>query len=93
MQGYIKKSSLTVNRFFHSFSLLNIPKPIWALSISTLLMTLSGSIVFTIAPHYLIDVLKLDKQSVGWMEGIVESCALIVRMASGSLSDFLCGEN
>lgn len=88
MPGHIKKSSSTVNRFIHSFSLHNIPKPIWALSISTLLMTLSGSIVFTIAPHYLIDVLKLDKQSVGWMEGVVESCALIVRMASGSLSDF-----
>jgi MFS family permease len=88
MPGHIKKSSSAVNRFFHSFSLHNIPKPIWALSISTLLMTLSGSIVFTIAPHYLIDVLKLDKQSVGWMEGVVESCALIVRMASGSLSDF-----
>lgn len=88
MPEHIKKSSSAVNRFFHSFSLHNIPKPIWALSISTLLMTLSGSIVFTIAPHYLIDVLKLDKQSVGWMEGVVESCALIVRMASGSLSDF-----
>lgn len=88
MPGHIKKSSSAINRFFHSFSLHNIPKPIWALSISTLLMTLSGSIVFTIAPHYLIDVLKLDKQSVGWMEGVVESCALIVRMASGSLSDF-----
>lgn len=88
MPGHIKKSSSAVSRFFYSFSLHNIPRPIWALSISTLLMTLSGSIVFTIAPHYLIDVLQLDKQSVGWMEGVVESCALIVRMASGSLSDF-----
>lgn len=69
-------------------NLHHIPLPIWALSISTLLMTLSGSIIFTIAPHYLIDVLKLDKQSVGWMEGVVESFALIVRMLSGSLSDY-----
>jgi MFS family permease len=88
MHGHIKQPSSAVNRFFQSFSFRYIPKPIWALSISTLLMTLSGSIVFTIAPHYLIDVLHLDKQSVGWMEGVVESFALIVRMASGSLSDF-----
>lgn len=74
--------------FLHRLNLLHIPKPIWALSISTLLMTLSGSIVFTIAPHYLVDVLKLDKQSVGWMEGIVESFALMIRMLSGTLSDY-----
>lgn len=82
-----QKTSLPI-RFFNNFNFHHIPKPIWALAISTLLMTLSGSIVFTIAPHYLIDVLKLDKQSVGWMEGVVESFALIVRMLSGSLSDY-----
>ncbi len=70
------------------FDLKAVPRPIWWLAFSTLLMTLSASIVFTIAPHYLIDVLKLNKQSVGWMEGVVESCALMVRMFSGSLSDY-----
>lgn len=78
----------SINSFLNTFNFQHIPKPIWALSISTLLMTLSGSVVFTIAPHYLIDVLKLDKQSVGWMEGVVESVALMVRMLSGSLSDY-----
>jgi len=77
-----------VNSLFHRFNLNHIPKPIWALSISTLLMTLSGSVIFTIAPHYLVDVLKLNKQSVGWMEGVVESFALMVRIFSGSLSDY-----
>lgn len=87
MPGLRKDPSTPPNLFLRLFKLYHIPKPIWALSISTLLMTLSGSIVFTIAPHYLIDVLKLDKQAVGWMEGVVESFALIVRMVSGSLSD------
>lgn len=84
-----RNSSQAVESFFLGVSLNQIPKPIWALSISTLLMTLSGSIVFTIAPHYLVDVLKLDKQSVGWMEGIVESFALMVRMLSGAVSDYI----
>jgi MFS family permease len=88
MPSLRKSSSTPYNRFVTLFNLYHIPRPIWALSISTLLMTLSGSIVFTIAPHYLVDVLKLDKQAVGWMEGVVESFALIVRMVSGSLSDF-----
>lgn len=70
------------------FDLKAVPRPIWWLSISTLLMTLSAAIIFTIAPHYLIDVLKLNKQSVGWMEGVVETVALMVRMLSGSLSDY-----
>ena len=56
-----KVSSPISQRLSPTFNLSDIPKPIWALSISTLLMTLSGSIVFTIAPHYLIDVLKLNE--------------------------------
>jgi MFS family permease len=75
----------------HSKNVLlkSIPFSIWALSISVLLMSLSSSIIFTIAPHYLVDVLKLSKQAVGWMEGIVESIAMIVRIVSGSLSDLI----
>lgn len=76
------------SKLFKDVHLNKVPKPIWALAISTLLMTLSGAIVFTIAPHYMVDVLKLNKQSVGWVEGVVESFALMVRMLSGSLSDY-----
>lgn len=75
-------------KLFKDVELNKIPGPVWALSTSALLMTLSAAIVFTIAPHYMVDVLKLNKQSVGWVEGIVESVALMVRMISGSLSDY-----
>ena len=66
-----------------------VPSSIWAVSFAAFLLTLSASIVFTIAPHYLRDVLGLNIMEIGLMEGIVEFFALMVRVLSGAISDML----
>lgn len=67
----------------------SIPRGVWVLGFVSLLMDLSSEIIHSLLPLYLTVALGASALTVGIIEGIAESTALIVRVFSGTLSDRL----
>lgn len=68
-------------------TLAGIPAGIWTLGVVSLLMDLSSELVHALLPLYLAIGLGASAFTIGIIEGVAESIALIVRMFSGLLSD------
>jgi MFS family permease len=66
-----------------------IPGGVWALGIVSLLMDLSSEMIHALLPLYLAVGLGASMLTVGIIEGVAEATALIVRIFSGALSDWL----
>lgn len=66
-----------------------LPKTIWALGFVSLFMDISSEIIHSLLPLFLVTVLGASLTTVGFIEGLGEGLALIVRVFSGSLSDRL----
>lgn len=65
-----------------------IPRTVWALGTISLFMDLSSELVHSILPVFLVTTLGASALTIGFMEGIAEATALIVKIFSGALSDF-----
>jgi MFS family permease len=70
-------------------TLRRIPGPIWILGFVSMLMEVSSEIVHSLLPMFLVAGLGASMTTVGLIEGIAEATALIVKIFSGSLSDYL----
>jgi MFS family permease len=66
-----------------------IPGGVWALGIVSLLMDTSSELIHALLPVYLVVGLGASALAVGVIEGIAEATALIVKIFSGALSDWL----
>jgi len=66
-----------------------IPKGIWVLGFVSLLMDISSEMVHSLLPMYMFLSLGASASLVGLIEGIAESTALIVKVFSGVLSDYI----
>ncbi|MCD6680006.1 MAG: MFS transporter [Burkholderiaceae bacterium] len=66
-----------------------IPAAIWALGGVSLLMDVSSEMIHSLLPLFLVTTLGAGAFAVGVIEGIAESTALIVKVFSGALSDYL----
>jgi MFS family permease len=66
-----------------------LPSTVWALGFVSLLMDLSSELVHALLPVYLTVVLGASMVAVGFVEGIAEATASIVKVFSGALSDRL----
>ena len=66
-----------------------IPGGVWALGLVSLLMDLSSEMIHALLPLYLVTAFGASMLTVGIIEGIAEATALIVRIFSGALSDWL----
>jgi MFS family permease len=66
-----------------------IPGGVWALGVVSLLMDLSSEMIHALLPLYFVVVFGTSMLTVGIIEGIAEATALIVRVFSGALSDWL----
>lgn len=66
-----------------------IPAGVWALGFVSLLMDFSSEMIHALLPLYLVSALGTSALVVGVIEGIAEATALIVRIFSGALSDWL----
>lgn len=66
-----------------------IPGGVWALGIVSLLMDLSSEMIHALLPLYLVVVFGTSVLTVGIIEGVAEATALIVKVFSGALSDWL----
>ena len=67
----------------------NIPRGVWALSLVSLFMDISSEMVHSLLPVFFVSVIGLSYTSVGIIEGVAQAIALITKMFSGVLSDFL----
>jgi MFS family permease len=69
--------------------LLNIPASIWVLGFVSLLMDVSSELIHSLLPVFLVSALGASAITVGFIEGMAESLALVVKVFSGVLSDFI----
>ena len=67
----------------------SIPHTIWALGFVSLLMDLSSELVHALLPIYLVSTMGMSVAMLGLLEGAAEATALIVKVFSGAISDWL----
>lgn len=72
-----------------SSKLAKIPAGIWVLGFVSMLMDISSEMVHSLLPLFMVGALGASAFVVGVVEGLAESTALIVKVFSGTLSDYL----
>jgi len=65
-----------------------LPAGIWALGFVSLLMDVSSELIHSLLPVFMVTVLGTSMFTVGLIEGAAEATALIVKVFSGTLSDY-----
>ncbi len=69
--------------------LSQIPRGVWVLGFVSMLMDISSEMIHSLLPLFLVTVLGTSAFTLGLIEGLAESTALIVKVFSGVLSDYL----
>lgn len=70
-------------------SLRKIPAGVWVLGLVSMMMDISSEMIHSLLPLFMVGVLGASAFTVGLIEGVAESTALIVKVFSGALSDYL----
>ncbi len=70
-------------------TLRQIPKGIWVLGFVSMLMDISSEMIHSLLPLFMVTTLGTSVFAVGIIEGLAESTALIVKLFSGVLSDYI----
>ncbi len=66
-----------------------LPSGIWLLGFVSLFMDVSSEVIHSLLPLFMVTALGTNTTAVGIVEGLAESLALIVKVFSGTLSDYL----
>jgi MFS family permease len=66
-----------------------LPRSIWVLGFVSLLMDVSSEMIHSLLPVFMVGALGASALMVGMVEGVSEATALIVKVFSGALSDYL----
>jgi MFS family permease len=66
-----------------------MPPGVWVLGFVSLLMDVSSEMIHSLLPMFMVTVLGMSTALVGLIEGLAESTALIAKVFSGVLSDYL----
>lgn len=69
--------------------LRQIPAGVWTLGFVSMLMDLSSEMIHSLLPLFMFTTLGASAFTIGLIEGLAEATALIVKVFSGALSDFL----
>jgi MFS family permease len=78
-----------VNSTRRGATLRQIPAGIWVLGFVSMLMDISSEMIHSLLPLFMVSTLGASALTVGLIEGLAESIALIVKIFSGTLSDCL----
>ena len=70
-------------------TLAQMPAGIWVLGFVSLLMDISSEMIHSLLPLFMATTLGASALTIGLIEGAAESTALIVKVFSGVLSDYL----
>ncbi|MGQ0695064.1 MAG: MFS transporter [Nitrospiraceae bacterium] len=66
-----------------------VPSGVWVLGFVSLLMDISSEMIHSLLPLFMVTTLATGTIAVGIVEGLAESLALVVKVFSGALSDYL----
>ncbi|KHK59266.1 MFS transporter [Burkholderia sp. A9] len=66
-----------------------IPRTVWALGLVSLFMDLSSELIHALLPIYLVSTMGMSVVALGVLEGAAEATAMIVKVFSGAISDWL----
>lgn len=66
-----------------------MPRAIWVLGFVSLLMDVSSELIHSLLPIFMVTSLGASALAVGLIEGAAEATALIVKVFSGAISDYL----
>lgn len=80
---------MMTNNSSPSTRLRGIPAGIWALGFVSLFMDISSELIHALLPVYLVTAMGVSMVTVGFIEGIAEATASIVKVFSGAISDWL----
>ena len=69
--------------------LATVPRGVWALGFVSMFMDISSEMIHALLPIYLVSVLGASMVAVGFIEGMAEATAMMVKIFSGGLSDWL----
>jgi len=69
--------------------LAGIPSGIWVLGFVSMLMDISSEMIHSLLPLFMVGILGASALTVGLIEGMAEATALVVKVFSGALSDYL----
>lgn len=69
--------------------LRQIPSGVWVLGFVGMLMDISSEMIHSLLPLFMVSTLGASAFAVGLIEGLTEATALIVKVFSGTLSDYL----
>jgi MFS family permease len=72
-------------------SIMELPRNVWAVGLTSLFMDISSEMVINIIPLFLANVLGVQTSIIGLIEGIAEATASVLKLFSGWLSDKLNG--
>jgi MFS family permease len=68
-------------------SVRNLPRNVWAVSLTSFFMDVSSEMVLNILPLFLANVLGVQTAIIGVIEGVAEATSSILKLFSGWLSD------
>ena len=66
-----------------------LPAGIWALGFGSLFMDVSSELIHSLLPVFMVTALGASMITIGFIEGVAEATAAIVKIFSGALSDYL----
>jgi MFS family permease len=66
-----------------------IPRPIWVIGFVSLAMDVSSESIHSVLPLFMVSTLGVSVLTVGLIDGVAEATANIVKVFSGTISDFL----
>jgi len=66
-----------------------LPAGVWVLGFVSMLMDISSEMIHSLLPMFLVGTLGVSVLAVGVIEGVAESAALVSKVFSGALSDYL----
>ncbi len=69
--------------------LRDLPRNLWAVSLTSFFMDISSEMVLNILPLFLLNVLGVKTSVIGLIEGIAEATASVLKVFSGWISDRL----
>src|SRR5512146_131199 len=70
-------------------SIRDLPRNVWAVSLTSFFMDVSSEMVINILPLFLSNVLGVKTTWIGFIEGIAEATSSILKLFSGWFSDKL----
>jgi MFS family permease len=74
-----------------SNQLRDLPRNVWAVSLTSFFMDISSEMVINLIPLFLFNVLGVRTNIIGIIEGVAEATASVLKVFSGWLSDKLRG--